>query len=53
MAPKTMKAVKVLGLNKAEIQDVPVPEARDNQVLVKVSCTAINPLDWYVIGPCM
>lgn len=46
MAQKTMKAIKVLGINDAKIQDVPVPEPQSHEVLVKVSAVAINPIDW-------
>lgn len=43
-----MKAIKVVGYQKAEIQDVPVPKLRDDYVLVKVKSVALNPTDWYV-----
>lgn len=46
MSPKTMKAVKVVGADHAEIQNVPVPQPQDHEVLVKVHCVALNPLDW-------
>ena len=42
MAPKTMKAVKVVSSGKAEIQDVPVPDVKDGDILVKVNCVAAN-----------
>ena len=42
-----MKAVKILGADKAEIQDVPIPEPGENEVLVKVGHVALNPIDWY------
>ena len=42
-----MKAVKILGADKAEIQDVPIPEPGENEVLVKVGYVALNPIDWY------
>lgn len=45
MAPKIMKGVKIISHGKAEIQDVPVPELRDNTVLVKVKYVALNPID--------
>jgi NADPH:quinone reductase-like Zn-dependent oxidoreductase len=45
-----MKAIKVLGDGKAEVQHVPVPEMKENTVLVKVSCVALNPVDWQVIS---
>lgn len=43
-----MKAIKIVEGNKAELQDVPVPALRDDYVLVKVNCVALNPTDWYV-----
>ena len=46
MAPSTMKAMKVTGPGKAEIQQVPLPKLRDEYVLVKVKCVALNPTDW-------
>lgn len=51
MASKTMKAVKVLGINHAEVQDVPLPELQAHEILVKVHCVALNPLDWSVPSP--
>ena len=46
MAQNTMKALRVVSSGKAEVQDVPIPELRDGEVLVKVKCVALNPLDW-------
>ncbi|KAF2487513.1 putative zinc-binding oxidoreductase ToxD [Neohortaea acidophila] len=46
MPPQTMKAIKIVSRGKAEIQDVPVPRLRDDYVLVKVKCVALNPTDW-------
>ena len=46
MAPNTMKAVKVVSTGKAELQKVPVPKLRDDYVLVKTKCVALNPTDW-------
>jgi len=48
MAPQTMEAVKIVSLGKAEVQTVPVPQLRDEYVLVKVSAIALNPTDWCV-----
>jgi NADPH:quinone reductase-like Zn-dependent oxidoreductase len=47
--PKTMKAIKNVGVGKAEIQEVSVPKMRDDYVLVKVNAVALNPTDWYVV----
>ena len=44
--PKTMKAIKVVEPGKAEIQDVPLPRMRDDYILVKTKCVALNPTDW-------
>jgi NADPH:quinone reductase-like Zn-dependent oxidoreductase len=44
--PRTMKAIKVVGIGKAEVQDVPLPKMRDDYILVKVHAVALNPTDW-------
>ena len=41
-----MKAIKVVGLKEAEIQEVPLPKLRDDYVLCKVNQVAVNPTDW-------
>ena len=41
-----MKALRVLGTGKAEVKEVPIPDLRDGEVLVKVNCIALNPVDW-------
>ena len=46
MPPSTMKAIKVVSPGHAEVQEVPLPKLRDDYVLVKVSCVALNPTDW-------
>jgi NADPH:quinone reductase-like Zn-dependent oxidoreductase len=46
MAPKTMKAIKMVSQGQAEVQDAPVPALRDDYVLVKVKAVALNPTDW-------
>ena len=43
----TMRAIKIVSGRKAEIQEVPLPKLRDDYVLVKVKCIALNPTDWY------
>ena len=45
MSRGTMQAIKIVGQGKVEIQDVPVPEVRDDSVLVKIKCVAVNPID--------
>jgi NADPH:quinone reductase-like Zn-dependent oxidoreductase len=49
MIPETMNAIKIVSARNAEIQTVPVPELRENYILVKVQAVAINPTDWCVI----
>lgn len=44
--PRTMKAIKIVGIGKAEVQDVPLPRMRDDYILVKVHAVALNPTDW-------
>ena len=46
MSSSSMKAIKVVGHGKAEIQEVPLPKLRDDYVLVKVRAVALNPTDW-------
>ncbi|PVH99799.1 putative zinc-binding oxidoreductase ToxD [Periconia macrospinosa] len=41
-----MKAIKVIELGKAEVQEVQVPKLRSDYVLVKVEAVALNPSDW-------
>lgn len=44
--PSKMKAIKIAGVGKPEIQEVPVPKLRDDYALVKVKAVALNPTDW-------
>ncbi|TYJ56291.1 hypothetical protein B9479_002981 [Cryptococcus floricola] len=44
--PKTMKAWVQNESNWLSIAEVPVPQPKDNQVLVKVQYAAQNPTDW-------
>ena len=44
--PRAMKAIKVVDIGKAEVQEVPLPKMRDDYVLVKVHAVALNPTDW-------
>lgn len=46
MASKTMNAVKIVGIDHAEVQEVPIPEPQSHEVLVKIRCVALNPVDW-------
>ena len=51
MAPENMKAIKIIKQGDgqaAELQTVPVPKLRDDYVLCKVNCVALNPTDWLV-----
>ena len=41
-----MKAIKIDGMGKAKVQDVPLPKMRDDYILVKVHTVALNPTDW-------
>ena len=44
--PKTMKALITQSNETAKVEEVPVPEIDDNEVLVKVVALAQNPTDW-------
>lgn len=47
--PKQQKAVFVPGVNKpTEIKDRPVPHPKDDEILIKMTATAINPVDWKI-----
>jgi NADPH:quinone reductase-like Zn-dependent oxidoreductase len=41
-----MKAIKVLRLGEAEVQEVPIPKLRPSYLLVRVTAVAMNPADW-------
>jgi len=43
---QTMQAIKIVEGRKAEVQKVPLPRLRDDYVLAKVKCVALNPTDW-------
>jgi NADPH:quinone reductase-like Zn-dependent oxidoreductase len=46
-----MKAIRIDNFNDAPaVRDVPVPEVADDQVLVRVEATALNPLDTLVVS---
>ncbi|WVF72503.1 hypothetical protein IAT40_007319 [Kwoniella sp. CBS 6097] len=44
--PQTMRALVQNDASWVSIQEVPVPQLGDNQVLVKVEYAALNPADW-------
>ena len=44
--PKTMKALITQPDRTAKVEEVPVPEIDDSEVLVKVVALAQNPTDW-------
>jgi hypothetical protein len=44
--PRTMKAIKVVGIGKAEVQDVPLPKMREDYILVKIHAVTLNSTDW-------
>ena len=41
-----MKAIKVVHLGHAEVQEVPIPSIYPDYILVKVESVALNPADW-------
>lgn len=41
-----MKAIKIIEDAKAELQTVPLPKMREDYILCKVNCVALNPTDW-------
>lgn len=46
-----MKAVLLHGyggIDQLRYEDVPTPEPKDNEVLVKVAATSVNPVDWKI-----
>jgi NADPH:quinone reductase-like Zn-dependent oxidoreductase len=51
MPTKTMKAVRLHEFGGPEVlryEDVPIPEPKPGEVLVRVHAAGINPPDWYV-----
>ncbi|MFN2541184.1 MAG: NADP-dependent oxidoreductase, partial [Chthoniobacterales bacterium] len=52
-APKTMKAVvahEYGGPEVLKLEDVPVPEPKENEVLVRVIASGVNPADPLILG---
>lgn len=46
-APNTMKALKIQGPAKVVLaESCPVPQPRDDEILVRVVCVTLNPVDW-------
>lgn len=46
-----MKAVAITefgGVEKLHLGDVPIPKITDNEVLIQVAYTAVNPVDWKI-----
>jgi len=46
-----MKAIAINefgGLDKLQLMDLPVPEIRPGEILVKVSAAGVNPVDWKI-----
>lgn len=46
-----MKAIAITefgGIEKLHLTDVPTPKPHDNEVLIKIQCTAVNPVDWKI-----
>ncbi|MEU4658488.1 NADP-dependent oxidoreductase [Streptomyces sp. NPDC023723] len=51
MPTRTMKAIRLHGYGGPEVlrhEDVPVPEPRPGEVLVRVRAVGVNPPDWYL-----
>ena len=45
--PNTMKALKIRGPAKVALtESCPVPQPRDDEILVRVICVTLNPVDW-------
>ena len=51
MSAKTMKAIRLHAHGGPEVlryEDVPIPEAKPGEVLVRVHAVGLNPPDWYL-----
>ncbi|KAM0212581.1 hypothetical protein ACHAPQ_010939 [Fusarium lateritium] len=46
MSDSTMKAIRVQSLGQAALENAPIPQVRDDYILVKTAAVAINPADW-------
>ncbi|KAH8103529.1 GroES-like protein [Cristinia sonorae] len=47
--PQTMKAVITTAEKSIAVQEVPVPEISENEILVKTTAIAQNPADWKLV----
>ncbi|KAI0796357.1 GroES-like protein [Irpex lacteus] len=47
--PTTMKALVTLGRRAAAVEEVPVPNIEEDEILIKVVAAAQNPTDWKYI----
>lgn len=45
MAPATAKAIVIKSAGKAEVEEVPVPQLRDDYILVRTTAVGLNPTD--------
>ncbi len=46
-----MKAVRIHnygGSDVLEIEDIPIPEYSEDEVLIQIHATSVNPIDWKV-----
>ncbi|OIQ26539.1 NADP-dependent oxidoreductase [uncultured Vibrio sp.] len=43
-----MKAVQITEIDKIEIRDIPMPEPKEDEVLIKVAAVGVNPVDWKI-----
>jgi NADPH:quinone reductase-like Zn-dependent oxidoreductase len=43
------KALILLGPQHAQVVDCPVPEVREDYILVKTHAVAVNPYDWRIV----
>lgn len=46
---KQQSAIRITGHGTAAVVDVPVPEVRPDQMLVRVVAVAHNPSDWMIL----
>ena len=46
----TMRALRKTSARRgADLEDIPVPEPGEGEVLVKVVAASVNPLDWHML----
>ncbi|CAJ0548433.1 Ff.00g020460.m01.CDS01 [Fusarium sp. VM40] len=46
MSTSTMQAIRIKSLGQAALGTAPIPQLRDDYILVKTKAVAINPADW-------